>query len=129
MLICITGLQFLPKVTSTLLFDNNNNSNIGSSLEAGNVLNGFGLNPGMQNMDNQINILSSYSLIKKCINELTFDNEYYKRGKVNKSNLYPFNPFTVISDSLDKIPYDIEFSIRFLSDAEFQISTEENDQL
>lgn len=116
------------KVTSTLLFNNNDKNRIGSSIEAGSLMNGFGLNPGMQNMDNQINILSNYSLIKKCMSELPFDKEYYKRGKVNKSNLYPYSPFTVISDTIDKIPYGIEFTIQFLSDAEFHISAEENDQ-
>ena len=116
------------KVTSTLLFDNNNNNNTRSSLDPGNVLSGFGLNPGMQNIDNQINILSNYSIIEKCLDKLPFDIEYYARGKVNKSNLYPASPFKVVYDTASTIPYGLEFSVQFLTDGEFHIAIEDNDK-
>ena len=78
-------------------------------------------------MDNQINILSNYSIIEKCLNKLPFDIEYYTRGKVNKSNLYPYRPFIVVYDTSNMIPYGLEFSVQFLGDGEFHIAIEDND--
>jgi len=70
------------RVSATVLIEEDKSSR--SMLGSNNMLEGFGLRPGMQNLDNQLLILTSWSLIEKALNELPFDIEYYQRGRVNK---------------------------------------------
>ena len=69
------------RVTSTLLIEENKKP---GAIGTDQLLQGFGLQPGMQNLDNQIQILSSWSLIGRAIDSLPFRIEYYTRGKINK---------------------------------------------
>src|SRR5450759_3765224 len=100
------------RVTSALLIEENKKSGaIGGTDQ---LLKGFGLNPGMQNLDNQIQILSSWSLIGKTIDTLPFNIEYYTRGRINKGSLYPYHPVTVIEDSPKTLPAEVEFELKYL---------------
>ena len=92
------------RVTSTLLIEDDKQS---GALGTDKLLQGFGLRPGMQNLDNQILILSSWSLIGKTLDSLPFGTEYYYRGRINKVALYPKHPITVIQDTPGILPYDI----------------------
>ena len=88
---------------------------------------GFGLRPGMKNLDNQIQVLYSYALAEKCLQELSFGIDYYTRDRVNMESLYPHNPIIVTPDNASILPYEIEFEINFISEDSFEISAEEND--
>jgi len=56
---------------------------------------GFGLFQGKQNMENQIQILQSYTLISKTIDDLNFDVSYYSVDWGVQKELYPTAPFRV----------------------------------
>jgi len=109
------------RVTSTLLIEEDKKS---GALGTDKLLEGFGLNPGMQNLDNQILILSSWSLIGRTLDSLPFAVEYYYKGRVNKSALYPEHPITVIQDSTGKLPRDVEFKLSHIDDNKFTIESE-----
>jgi tyrosine-protein kinase Etk/Wzc len=108
------------KVTATVLIeeDQKNKSIIGSEK----LLEGFGVRPGMQNLDNQLLILTSWTVIEKTLAELPFDVEYYHHGRVNKADLYPFSPIKVNYDKSGKIPKDIEFKFNMLNTKTFSLS-------
>jgi len=85
------------------------------------LLEGFGLRPGMQNLDNQLVILTSWTIIEKTLEELPFDIEYYHRGKINKGALYPYSPIKVITDTTGLVPKDVEFEFNLLDDNTFTL--------
>src|SRR5450759_195783 len=111
------------RVTSTLLIEENKKP---GAIGTDQLLQGFGLQPGMQNLDNQIQILSSWSLIGKTIDSLPFNFEYYTRGRINKGSLYPKHPITVIQDTPNTLPSEVEFVLKYLGDNKFKIDAESN---
>ncbi len=97
----------------------------GTSAQANDdLLQGFGLRPGIQNLDYQLYLLSSWYLISKTLDSMNFGTEYYCRRRFNKVDLYPFQPITVVQDSAGALPYDVEFKFTFLANYEFKLKGE-----
>ena len=111
------------RVTSTLLIEDDKQS---GALGTDKLLKGFGLKAGMQNLDNQILILSSWSLIGKTLDSLPFGTEYYYRRRLNKEALYPKHPISVIQDTPGILPYDIEFEFKYLGNNKFTLDAVSN---
>ena len=109
------------RVSATLLIEEDDKGK--SIMGTDKILEGFGLRPGLQNLDNQILILTSWSLIEKTLDELPFEFEYYTRGRINKASLYPASPVKVITDSSQLFPRDTEFEIKFLGENAFNITS------
>ena len=131
LMLAISGAYFyikvvLPtyRVTATLLFDESEQN---ASITPDNIMQGIGLRPRRQNLENQVQLLSSWSMSHKCISELPFGVNYYEKNRFNSSDLYPSIPFHVISENTDSLPYGIEFSIYFIDEKNFHIITEENE--
>ncbi len=110
------------RVSSTVLIEEDKSSrvNIGSDQ----LLQGFGLRPGMKNLDNQLLILTSWSLIDRTLKELPFETEYYTKGRINEVAFYPESPIKVYVDSSYIIPRDIEFRLKVLDNLHFSIVRE-----
>jgi capsular exopolysaccharide synthesis family protein len=109
------------RVTSTLLIEEDKKS---GAIGTDQLLKGFGLKSGMQNLDNQIQILSSWSLIGKTLDSLPFGTQYYYGGRIKKTGLYPKHPITVIQDTAGALPFDIEFKFKYLGDNKFTLDAE-----
>lgn len=88
------------------------------------ILQGLGLPGGMDNIENQINIITSISLIDKTLSELPFRTEYYFKTIRNKLPIYPEVPVEVKFEGDIPFPKDIEFSIRFLEGNNFIFKSE-----
>ncbi len=108
------------QVTATVLIeeDHNNQSLTGPDQ----LLRGFGLRPGIQNLDNQLLILSSRSIIDQTINELPFDIEYYHRGMFKKVALYPESPIIIYTEDPGRIPVDVEFKLKLEDENTYNLS-------
>ena len=108
------------KVSASVLIeeDTKNKAMIGSEQ----LLEGFGVRPGMQNLDNQVLILTSWTIIEKTLSDLPFDIEYYHHGRVNKVALYPYSPIKVNYDASGKIPKDVEFGFRLSDNDTYSLS-------
>ena len=52
------------------------------------MMEGFGLNPGMRSIENQIAILTSWDVVYETIKRLDFATSYYVVGNVKKTELY-----------------------------------------
>lgn len=109
------------RVTSTLLIEEDKKS---GAVGTDQILKGFGLKSGMQNLDNQIQILSSWSLIGRTLDSLPFGTEYYCRLRMKQEALYPKHPITVIQDAYGSLPVDIEFKFKYLGDNNFTLDAE-----
>jgi tyrosine-protein kinase Etk/Wzc len=85
------------------------------------LLEGFGLMPGMKNLDNQIMVLSSRSLISKTLDEMAYDIIFYQRRLFSRLSLYPLRPLKIISENGTQPPKDIEFAFKYLGNNNFRL--------
>jgi len=88
------------------------------------LLQGLGLPIAMRNMENQIQILKSGSLVEQTLKELPFETEYYFKTIRNRLPIYPETPIKVSFDDKNKIPRNTEFSISFLGGNRYIIKSE-----
>lgn len=86
------------------------------------ILEGFSMRPGVQNLDNQILILNSYSVIQKAIEDLPFEIDVYRKGLFSQASYYPMRPLRVEPGS-HGIPYNVEFAFQYVGDENFRLST------
>ena len=86
-----------------------------------------GLGKVMTNLDNQLMMLSSRTLIGRTLDELPFDIEYYHQGLINKIALYPNHPIKIVPVDGDSLPGDIEFTYKYLLNKKFSLDAESND--
>ena len=96
----------------------------------------FGLFKGTDNIDNELEILKSFSLIKRVINETNLKVSYYTFKNAPLSNLLYKTPFTRKTELYDKAPIeviidpsvpqavDMNFKVTFLNDNEFMIEAD-----
>lgn len=79
-----------------------------------------------QNIDNQIGILSSYSLVRSTLESLNYNISYFNRGRINNVEIYNLCPFRVEIDTItfsrkrltlsdSPLPYDIYKEKLFIS--------------
>jgi capsular exopolysaccharide synthesis family protein len=111
-------------ITANLLLDE---KETGVQLEKNPIVEGFRLGTGTKNLDNQIMVLSSRTLINRTLNELNFDIEYYRKGPFNKVSFYPNNPIKIIPESADSLPRDVEFLYKYLDNNMFTLNAESED--
>ncbi len=107
------------KTSATLLIEEENSASPQGTNE---LLKGFGLEPGRKNLDNQIQILQSYTIVKETLEELPFALDYYIKGRVKTASLYPGNPIVVVPDSGSVLPYDLEFAFKLIDDNQYQLT-------
>jgi len=86
------------------------------------ILEGFSMRPGVQNLENQILVLQSYSIIRKAIEELPFEIDVYRKGFLSQASYYPLNPLKIEPGSKG-LPNEIEFIFQYAGDDEFNLST------
>ena len=86
------------------------------------IVEGFAVRPGSQNLDNQILILTSYSLIRKTVEELPFEIDVYRKGLRSQASYYPLSPLR-IEPGPDGLPYNIEFVFEHSYNDMFRLST------
>ncbi len=120
------GSNFIPtyRVSTSILIEEENK---GFSLKDNQLLEGFGLGQGMKNLDNQVMILSSRTLIAKTLDALNLYYDYYHKGLFNSISYYPNSPIKVIPLEQDNMPTDIEFTFKYLNDNKFILDAASND--
>lgn len=93
------------------------------SVSTGNdqLLEGFGLMPGLKNLDNQIMVLTSRTLVHQTLDELPLDTTYYYKRLFKKKSLYPERPLRMISLTGSPLPEDIEFTFKYLGNDKFRL--------
>jgi len=79
----------------------------------------------LTNIENEINNLTSFSLVYKTIADMNFEVSYFKeKPKILKqtSELYGQSPFTVTIDKSHIQPIEAKFFIKILDDSSFRLS-------
>jgi capsular exopolysaccharide synthesis family protein len=112
------------RVSTTLLIDEEKK---GGLMENYQYPGGYSTGGQMKNLDNQIMVLSSKTLIERTLDELPFDIEYYHSGLFNKIALYPYHPIKIVPETADSLPCDVEFKFKYLGNNMFNLDAESKD--
>ena len=91
------------------------------------VMQGFGLQKGYRNVNNQIVMFSSQDLIEKVVKRMPqLAVDYYAKGRFKTSNLYKISPIVISSLYIAPNAYEREFSIKDIGNDFYEISFEGN---
>ncbi|MEM9052619.1 MAG: polysaccharide biosynthesis tyrosine autokinase [Bacteroidota bacterium] len=80
-----------------------------------------------KNLENEIEILRSHSLLAKTLNELEFDVSYFLVGDVKVSEAYKDSPFMVDISSLDFASYGRLFQVTIVDSSSFEFGYAQGD--
>ncbi|MEZ5082529.1 MAG: polysaccharide biosynthesis tyrosine autokinase [Bacteroidales bacterium] len=103
----------------------------GSFMGGDEIMKGFGLFQGVQNVENELTIIKSFPVIFQAIQELNFEVDY-----VSEKNMFPLNflsfksytelyensPIHTIIDPTHVQPVDVRFYVDILNDSTFRLS-------
>ncbi len=88
-----------------------------------------GINLGtINNIENQLVILTSSSQIQKTLQQLDFTVSYYKKEMFLTQDIYRSNPFKIIPDTIGDQLLNNFFHLEFISDQEFFLRIEGQDE-
>ena len=110
-------------VSSTILIRDDNNTQLGAE----NILEGMELFSGKTNINNEIVVLKSFSLINQVIDELGLGVSYYQHGFLQSNELFQNTPFIVKIDSNYNQISNNEFRIKIIDEKTFKISSSIDD--
>ncbi|MDD5571713.1 MAG: polysaccharide biosynthesis tyrosine autokinase [Bacteroidales bacterium] len=94
------------------------------SINTGSFFEGMNLFSKQKNIENEIGILQSYSLVNSTIKKLDLSVSYYCRKNFNDVELYKNSPFKVIYDTAESQAINAKFYVAFLSNNKFKIEAE-----
>ena len=101
-------------------------STYGGSASA--LMNGFGVDAGFKNVNNQMIMLGSYDLMSRVVDSLPFLNvEYITQGRFKTRQLYRQTPVLVEPKMVDPRAYGPLFQLNFRPDGSMHISSTEED--
>ena len=92
------------------------------------LMQGFGVDAGFKNVNNQMIMLGSYDLTSRVVDSLPFLNvEYITQGRFKTRQLYRQTPILVEPKRIDPRAYGILYQVNFNSDGSLRIaSTDES---
>ena len=88
------------------------------------LMQGFGVDPGMKNVQNQMIMLQSYDLTSRVVDSLPFMGvEYITQGRFKTRNLYRQTPVVIEPTYVDVRAYSILYQLTFHQDGTVHISS------
>ena len=111
-------------ISSTILIRDDNNTQLGAE----NILEGMELFSGKTNINNEIVVLKSFSLINQVINDLSLGVSYYQHGFLQSNELFQNTPFIVKVDSSHQQITSDEFRIKVVDEKSFKLICSIDDQ-
>ncbi len=105
------------KVSSTILLRDNTTKDSGMET----LFKDLGIGGGKKNLENEIEILKSFSISRKAIDLLDFKVFYFAEGNIRTTEIYLANPFRVQMDSILEEYAGIPLYIKKVSPTEYQL--------
>jgi len=91
------------------------------------LMQGFGVETGYRNVNNQVIMLGSYDLVCKVVDSLpSLKVDYISKGSFKTRNLYKTAPISIESDFISPEAYNILFKIKLRSNGTYTITVEDN---
>ncbi|TAJ06863.1 polysaccharide biosynthesis tyrosine autokinase [Marinilabiliaceae bacterium JC017] len=94
----------------------------GKTLPQENMMEGFGLTPGLRSVDNQLAILNSWNMASRAVSKLDFNISYFVKGRFLQTEVYGQSPFVVSIDSLHPQLLNTAFNIEVLDDEQYRLT-------
>ncbi|MGM9831645.1 MAG: GumC family protein [Paludibacteraceae bacterium] len=92
------------------------------------LMQGFGIDGGYKNINNQVIILSSYDLMCRVVDSLPFMKvDYITQGRFRTRNVYTNTPIIVEAASIRPDIYGVLFAVDFEEDGTLRISSTNED--
>lgn len=116
------------KVSASLLIEDESKTSpgIGSAMFGGNdVMSGFGLYPGWYNLQNQMLILKSQTLISRTLHTLDFGVSYFSDELFGPLEVFDEAPFIVMYNHDRQQPLGVTFTLSLKDDGNFTIDSEQ----
>jgi len=88
---------------------------------------GLGLFNNMQNLQNEIGVLSSYSLTYRTVAKIGSEVSYFNEDNFVSRELYQESPFTVIFDTSFPQPIGLRFNLSILSKDKFRLTAKDEE--
>ncbi|MFV0390505.1 MAG: GumC family protein [Paludibacteraceae bacterium] len=108
--------------TGTIIIDGSRN--YGSSA----FMQGFGVQSGYRNVDNQVVMLTSYDLISHVLDSIPFmATDYISIGRFNTRNLYKTSPIFITPDYIAPGAYGKLFKLSLKADGSYTITNEDGE--
>lgn len=111
----------LFKASSTILIKKEAKANKNSD----ELLKGFGLFDNLQNIENEIGILKSYTIAEATIKNSDHFISYYKQNKLRKDNIYNSSPFEITIDKSHPQLIGL-FKLTYLKNNRIKVELEEH---
>ncbi len=91
------------------------------------LMQGFGVQDGFRNVNNQVIMLGSYDLVCKVVDSIPFLKvDYISKGSFKTRNLYKSSPIVIQTDYVSPEAYNLMFKINLKSNGTFTITVEDN---
>ncbi len=91
------------------------------------LMQGFGIESGYRNSNNQVIMLGSYDLVCKVVDSLPFLKvDYISKGSFKTRNIYRSSPIIIESDYVSPEAYNLLFKIKLRSNGTYTITVEDN---
>lgn len=88
------------------------------------LMQGFGVDAGYKNVNNQVIMLGSYDLMSRVVDSLPrLETEYFTQGRFKTRYLYSNNPITLYTTERDPAAYNYTYQIDFLEDGTMHLTT------
>jgi capsular exopolysaccharide synthesis family protein len=113
--------------TTTILISQDNSN---SFLNGDDVMSGFGMFAGPDNVENELSIIKSFGVVSQAIDELNFEVSYQSEENLLPLDFLPFksyrelyknSPIHVILDQTHVQPVNVRFYITVLNDSTFTL--------
>lgn len=86
-----------------------------------NFMQGFGVNQGYRNMNNQLLLLGSYDLIRKTVEKLPFSIDMYSQGRFKTNSLFAYPPIEIKTTFIAENAYNNEYQFVVIDENSFNI--------
>lgn len=91
------------------------------------LMQGFGVETGYRNVNNQVIMLGSYDLVCKVVDSLpSIKVDFISKGSFKTRNLYNTSPISIESDFVSPEAYNILFKIKLRSNGTYTITVDDN---
>lgn len=108
--------------SGTLIIEESSRYSSGSQV----LMQGFGVQSGYRNLDNQISILKSYDFISRVVDSMpSLKIDYISKGKFKVRNKYDNSPIAINANFISPNAYGILFKVDVRANGSFTITDEQ----
>ncbi|NDV46204.1 polysaccharide biosynthesis tyrosine autokinase [Paludibacter sp. 221] len=114
------------ETSGTMVIEENTSRGFGAQQA---IMQGFGVQSGYRNINNQVIMLQSYDLLTRVVDSLSFMKvEYITQGRFKTRNIYKNTPIYIEPQFLSPEAYEFMYKINLKSDGTYVISIEDDKQ-